>query len=208
MILSPPPQPGIQSTGPGLRSKASRKSTILLLAVIAVLVLASVFVYHPFAARRATSSLPICVGSSPCILGMENLGPYHPATGVFEIEIAIYPTEGLPTGVFGLEVRNSTSGMVPSGIHPSSCVASSGGSFTAFTVANCGAPTGNWYAVLVFENTTIAAVFDSEGWSGAEVTVTTLMEIYVISGTSYYGIGDTLITWPTGSGSIAGTVSL
>jgi hypothetical protein len=202
-----PAQPGIHPTGSWLRPRANRKSIIFILAIIVVLVIATVFVFRLLAVNSSTASLPYCTGFA-CSLAMHNLGQSQPAPGVFEIEITVNPTEGLPTGVFGLEIRNSTDGVVPPGIHPLSCTASSGGSFTAFTVGYCGAPTGSWYAVLVFDNTTVATVFDTGGWSGAEVTLTTLMEIYVISGTSYHGVGDSLIAQGTGSSSISGSVVL
>jgi hypothetical protein len=148
----------------------------------------------------------------PYELDMDVVGSSHPAPGVYDVELEIVPTRGMTTGIFALDILNSsqTSDLrIPPGTAPATCAAPSGGTVTAFTPTNCGPPIGSWYAVLVSGNTTVASVFDSSvRWSGATVTLNDSLEIYVVSDSSYGNAGYTIAAYGTDSHSVAGSAFL
>ncbi len=122
---------------------------------------------------------------------MEAVKATHPAAGVYFVEVGIAPEAGLFTQMFVLALRNGTTGPVPTGWAPGSCVGPSGSSFVDFTVQDCGAPSsGSWYAVLVLPNGTIASVYSGSSgyqWSGLLIWLSNQMDIYIISNASQVG---------------------
>jgi hypothetical protein len=150
-----------------------------------------------------------CSGCSPYALGLENLGSSNPAPGVYYIALDVFPSSGLTTGLFGLWLTNSTTGLLETGDAPASCAPPSGGAYTPFNSSNCGTPTGNWYAVLVFTNGTVANVFSGTGaWVGGTVSLANYMQIDVVSGTNYTQSEDLLIVFGTGEWSVSGRAFL
>jgi hypothetical protein len=111
--------------------------------------------------------------------------------------------------MFGLELTNSSTGALETGDAPASCAPPSGAAYTAFTASGCGAPTGNWYAVLVFTNGTVANVFSGTGgWVGAAVSLANYMHIDVVSGANYTGSGDLLVAYGASGWSVSGRAFL
>ncbi len=146
----------------------------------------------------------------PYELGMTPIRSSAPSPGVYYEDLGVFPTSGLTTGMFGLRILNSSGVLIAPGTAPGSCAAPSGGTLTAFTWRNCGAPTGNWYCVLVFENTTIQGVFDRSGhWSGPAAPLeNTVTQIFIVSGVGYAGIGYTIATYDTDAVSVSGSTLL
>jgi len=180
------------------------KPWVVVLVAGVVLVSASVSIFV-----LLTSHLNFGIGGTPYALGMLEVGSTHPVSGVFDIQLALSPTPGLTTEFVGLRITNTTSGPVAPGAGPATCTAPAGGPFTAFTPTNCGTPTGNWYAVLVFQNNTIASVFDNSGrWSGATVALNSTMSIYIVTGTQYSRGEDTLNAYGITSTPVTGVASL
>jgi hypothetical protein len=185
-------------------------SPLKLIGAIVVVVLIGVASLFGLAFYLTSSLvLPSCA-CVPYELGMVPNGTSNPAAGLYYEALEVSPTSGLTTGMFGLAIVRSTGSGISSGVAPNSCAPPVGGTLTPFTLKNCGAPSGNWYAVLVFENTTIQGVFDSRGhWSGP----TALLErssdqIYVISDASYAGIETTIFAYSTDGASVSGACSL
>jgi hypothetical protein len=150
-----------------------------------------------------------CAGCSPYSLGLENLGSSNPAHGLYYVDLDVFPSSGLTTGIFGLRLTNSTTGPLELGDAPASCAPPSGSDYTAFTASNCGAPTGIWYAVLVYTNGTVANVFSGTGaWVGAAVSLANYMHIDVVSAANYTQSGDLLDAYGTSEWSVSGQVFL
>lgn len=155
-------------------------------------------------------SRPTMTGTySPWFLGLRNAGSFQPASGVYFLKIGVIPEGGLTTQIFGLKISSNSSGDVGVGSAPASCQSPRGSSFTPLTAGNCGAPTGNWYAVLTFSNSTIANVFAAGvGWSGPNLELSSSMAIYVVTAANYTGVGDELTTYGVGGQTVVGGVWL
>jgi len=141
------------------------------------------------------------------LLLMSSPSGSSPAAGVSWESIVIDPTSGLTTGIFGLNLTAVGGGAITIGTAPvTTCKAGA-----TFSAANCGAPaSGNWYSVLVYgTNDTVANVLSGSSWTGAAVTLNSAMELYLVSGaTSYYGTGDVLAAYPTGSSIVSGSIAV
>ncbi len=145
--------------------------------------------------------------STPYSLQMSNEGQSTPAAGTDFITLAINPTSGLTTGLFGLKVTNVLNLGVAAGVVTATCV-----TYATFTAAHCAAPAANtWYAVLVFSNSTVASAWGSTStWSGGTVALNAGMSLVVVtpSGTSLSGIGDSMDAYGTSGSSVSGSVTL
>lgn len=180
------PSPRSESVNPTWRG--GRPGLVL---VVVLLFIGSTVAAYEIGVLEGTPATRTCTGCGPWDLGMDPVNATHPAAGVYYVEVGIYPEAGLLTQMFVLNLRNSTTGPVPTGAAPASCAGPSGSSFVGFTVQNCGAPaTGNWYAVLVFPNATVASVYSASSgysWSGLIIWLSSQMEIYVISSVDQVG---------------------
>lgn len=136
------------------------------------------------------------------VLGMSAPTESNPASGVYYAAIALAPSAGLTTGMFGLDLLTASDVAIPGSSADVSCKV--GASLSPTT---CGAPpSGGWYAVLYsLASDTIANVYASGAWAGAPVTVTGAMGLIVVSSTSYAGTADTLQAFATGSATVSGT---
>src|SRR5208282_6898044 len=76
--------------------------------------------------------------STPYSLQMSNQGQSTPAAGTYWITLAINPTSGLTTGLFGLKVTNVVNIGIAAGTPTATCI-----TYAAFTVAKCAAPAAN-----------------------------------------------------------------
>ncbi len=155
---------------------------------------------------RVTLGISCGSGSSPYALGMANLGETVPAASTYWVTLALSPTSGLKTGLFGLTITDASSTSVPSAAPPSSCAVGA-----VFSVSHCAAAVADssaWYAVLVYGNGTVANVYGSGSWTGLSVAVTGADTLVVVSGASLSGIGDVLAAFATGSASVSGSVDL
>jgi flagellin-like protein len=145
--------------------------------------------------------------SSPYSLQMSNKGQSTPVAGTDYITLAVNPTSGLTTGLFGLKITNVVHTGITAGTVTAACV-----QYAALTGANCAAPAANtWYAVLVFSNSTVASAWGSTStWSGGTVALNAGMTLVIVtsSTTSFSGIGDTLSAFGTSSSSVSGSVTL
>ncbi len=153
---------------------------------------------------RATATVNCSAPSY--LLGMSEVGAAEPAADTYWVELALTPTSGLTTGVFGLEVTSASSTTVPGSTPSSSCTVGA-----VFEVSHCAAAVDDsdeWYGALVYANGTIANVFGSGGWTGPTVTVTGEDTVFIVSGADLDGIGDVLSAFATGSASVSGSVTL
>jgi hypothetical protein len=185
-------------------------SPLKLLGVIVVVILVGVSSFLGLAFYLASSLTLSSCGCIPYSLGMVSEGSSNPTPGLYYEPIEISPTSGLTTGMFGLKVFTAAGSPITLGAAPTSCAPPAGGTLTAFTVKNCGSSTGNWYAVLVFENTTVQGVFDDRGhWSSPTAPLERFSDqIYIVSGTSYAGVEYTLSAYSVGGGSVSGSCLL
>jgi len=141
---------------------------------------------------------------------MEPNGTENPSTGLFYEALALSPTLGLTTGMFGLMLFNASGGEVAVATVPPGCVGPDGGVLTSFGPTECGATSEGWYAVLVYPNMTVESNFGSSGhWSGTPVALELgASQIYVVSSVSYAHTGATLRAYSIGRVSVAGSVYL
>jgi len=145
----------------------------------------------------------------PYTLGMEAGATSNPASGLFYEALVIAPTSGLTTGLFGLIIINDSGDRIGPGSVPSKCAAPADGSLTSFTPGNCSAPVSDWYAVLVFENTTIqSALGSTEHWSATAPLERGTAQIYIVSKASFAGIGWSIAAYSTWGASVSGVAEL
>lgn len=201
---------GANGTGP--RKGPTRRplaAPFFALLVATVVLGASAAFVGGEAAGRQSPGCWVCL--TTWSLAPRALGITNPAVGVYEVEIAIDPEFGLTTAYFELEVHNASGGNVLAGRGPSSCVPSSGSGATSFTLANCGAPIGNWYAVLVFHNGTVGSVYngpDSWRWTSPTVWLSSSMKIYLVSDSDFGSAGYELYALPSGLIPVDGSCTL
>jgi len=173
-------------------------ATILLVAITVVL---AAVLYVLIAGLTHTGA------STPYSLGMSTPTPSNPAAGVYYETIAVSPTSGLTTGLFGLALKSSSGASIAAGTASSTttCKATA-----AYSTADCGAPaSGTWYAVLYWQgNATIANVYSGGAWTGGTVGVTSALYLTVISGASLVGTQDTVNAVSLGSSSVSGSSGL
>jgi hypothetical protein len=189
------------TTRPSRLRKPSRQVMVILIVLVVG--------YATFFAVAFEFAIPgpaVAYTRPPYSIQMVEVGASHPNTDLYYIDIAVNPTVGLATAVFGLRITNISGSVITPGIAPPSCAAPYGGTLSAFNPENCGTPDGNWYAVLVFENTTVSSVFDVSGrWSGASASVDQgSSEINIVSNANYTDKGYYLSATPVGPDYITG----
>lgn len=142
-------------------------------------------------------------GSKTYALGMSVVASSGSGS-TWDIDLALAPTSGLTTGLFGLVLRNATSENVPlaSAVGGAGCTVGA-----SFTGTSCTGVSGDWYAVLVNDLDEIAATYTLTGWSGT-ITLNAGYSLFVVTATSVDGIGDTLTAFATGSSDVSGSVAL
>jgi YVTN family beta-propeller protein len=125
------------------------------------------------------------------------------------VYLALSPTGGLSTGMFGLEVL-SGSEMVQPTVDPAPAGCSAGGA-----LSECVSDGAGWYGVLVAANGTISAVYGgaTAGWGGfypgvTSIALTGAYTLVVVSNSLYDGNGYRLNAYSTGVASVSGTVEL
>ncbi len=182
----------------GKRGVAPIIATILLVAITVVLA-AVLYVLISGLTGGGTST--------PYSLQMSNQGQSSPAAGTYFITLAINPTSGLTTGLFGLKITNVVNIGITAGTPTATCI-----TYAAFTVAKCAAPAATtWYAVLVFANSTVASAWGATStWSGGTVALNAGMSLVIVtpSAATFSGIGDTLGAYGTSGSSVSGSVAL
>ena len=172
------------STGEGApipgHPRSGRAGSLAPLAI--GLVVAVAMVGAPTLAARWAPAPTTCV-CGPWNLGIVYVSVSEPAAGLFEYRLGIYPVEGLTTEMVGFRLTNVSNGSIAlAGIAPSTCLPPSGPTWTTFTPANCGRPTGLWYLALVEANDTVANVFNRpDTWTGPTVELLTTMDLYLIT---------------------------
>ncbi len=93
--------------------------------------------------------------SSPYSLQMTNDGQTVPAAGTYFITLALNPTAGLTTGLFGLKITNVSSATVAGAAVPTT-TCKLYATFGSTACPKATAASTAWYVVLVAENGTVA----------------------------------------------------
>lgn len=206
-----PPRSGDSLTDPGGRQTGRRIWPLRIVGIVAiVLLLAMASVLTVFLYEISVDVQPHCPCDVPFTLGMLAGNSSNPSPGLYFEAVKINPTTGLTTNLFGLRVVTPDASMLKVGVAPATCAAPDSGALTAFTPKNCGASAGVWYAVLVFENTTIQSTYDSSGhWTGSAAPLErSTAEIYLVSDEKIAGSGDTISAFGTGPAAVSGVAVL
>jgi len=167
-------------------------ATILLVAITVVL---AAVLYVLIAGLTHTGA------STPYTIGMSAPSPTNPAAGVYWNSITVSPQSGVTTGMFGLALASQSNLPIAVGTAPTTTCKST----AAFTSANCGAPTGTWYAVLYGTvNNTVVNVWSGGSWTAGTIALTNAQTLVVVSGASLTGTLDVLSVFSTGSSTVSG----
>jgi hypothetical protein len=151
---------------------------------------------------------PVAVGFAPgpYELGMEVVSTSG-SRSTYQEFLALSPTAGLGTAMFGIVVRNSGGTDLVVEDPPTACAP-----YTTALSSNCTGVTGGWYAVLQGANGSVIATYGSGGWAyGSGVTSITLNggdSLAVVTAVEYAGLGYSLTVFATGASSVSGSVDL
>jgi len=124
--------------------------------------------------------------------------------------MALNPTTGLTTSMFGLKVTQlggTTLTVLPTASLPAGCV------FTAApTPAICTGVTGDWYGLIVSGTTGLpVAMYTAGGWSyasGSTLALSNGYTLYVVSYVNLAGSGAVIGAFSTGTSSVSGQGNL
>ena len=130
------------------------------------------------------------------------------SAGDYEVSLALSPTAGLTTSLFGLTVTNVTTlATEATATVPVGCAYGA-------EVSSCTAGTG-WYAVLVSDVGTVLATYGNATpvWGNLDPTTTNVtlnsgMTLLIVSNVQYAGQGYELTADATGADEVSGAVSL
>jgi hypothetical protein len=139
-------------------------------------------------------------------LAMVPEGQSAPGAGTYYVTLAIDPTSGLTTSLFGMAITNATDVGISAGAVPSSCDL-----YATLSFANCAKATAAsqaWYVVLVATNNTIANAYGSAGWTSPSIALNAGLTMVVITGATVSGIGCTLEAYGTGPSLVSGSTVL
>ena len=120
-------------------------------------------------------------------------------------DLALASSMGLTTKMFGLKVTNVTGVLQPLATVPAACTYGA-------VVSACVNGTG-WYAALLNDTGKVIGTYGSLGWgdlapSTTNVTLTSGMELVIVSNLPYAGGGYTLSAVSTGAAEVTGSTTL
>lgn len=173
--------------------------------IIATILLVAITVVLAAVLYVLVSGLTKTGAQTPYELGMSESSASGSGT-TWTIIMSLSPTSGLTSGLVGLKITNVGGTSQPTAAVPAACKA-----YVAPTV--CATVSGGWYAVLVGSNGTVFAAYGSSQWVGYGSGITTValnsgMQLWILTQSSYSGIGDTIVAFGAGSASVSGSQSL
>lgn len=155
---------------------------------------------------NCTALSSITTTSKSYSLGMVSVSSTGAAGDWYEY-LALAPTAGLTTAMFGMQVKTSGGTTLPLATVPTACA------YGAESTA-CKAGTG-WYAVLVSDTGLVLGTYGnaSAEWGNLapatdSVSLNSGMTLEIVSNVQYAGEGYTLSVYATGSSSVSGSVGL
>jgi flagellin-like protein len=179
----------------GKRGVSPIIATILLVAITVVLA-AVLYVL--------VSGLTRTGASTPYQLAMSETNSGGSGT-TYTVTLALSPSAGLATGIFGLKIAQSGGATVPLSAPATNCKA---WSTTPATVCT-GVTAGDWYGVLIASNGTLAATYGSAGWTYYAGTTTITLNggytLWVVTTSAIAGSGDVISAFGTGTSSVSGS---
>jgi hypothetical protein len=128
------------------------------------------------------------------------------AAGNFYDELALAPSSGLNTSLFGLAILSASDIVQPVGTPSAGCVYGA-------TLAACSNSTGGWYGVILNSTDKVVATYGAFGWgdlapASTSLSITAALTLVVVSGTQLAGNGYTIEAYPTGSVLVTGSALL
>ena len=183
----------------------SRRSKRAVSPIIATILLVAITVVLAAVLYVLVSGLTKTGASTPYELGMSELSASGSGTA-YTIVLALSPTAGLGTALFGLKIIASGGASQTVVAPPAACKA-----YAAPTT--CATVAGGWYAVLVGTNGTTFGAFGSSGWTGyasgtTTVTLNSGFQLWILTQSSYAGVGNVISAYGTGSSSVSGSQNL
>ena len=182
-------------------------ATILLVAI--TVVLAAVLYVLVSGLTRTGASTPYSLGMTAQPGGATGSGANWFDT------LALSPSSGLTTSMFGLSITSPSSSIVAlaSAAGGSGCTP---GSAYATGSTGCNGPTAGWYGVLLTSGNVIAATYLTSGGAGAwayasgttTIAVSSSYTLVVISAAQLAGNDYTITAYSTGSSSVSGSGTL
>lgn len=208
----PPPGPYFPLPPPAPRPRKRWSTATIVIVVVVAVVVATVI--PGVVLFYLVSGLSTQGASTLYVLGMTvttTTGPTGTPASYY-VNLSLAPTQGLQTGLFGLEVVNSSDVLEPTVAGSSGCV-----NGATSPTASCVAPGAGWYAVLVGSSGAVSATYSKEG-SGAAwtnlptgssvVTVTGADRLIVVSSVKYASTEYTLEAFGLSSTPVAGSTAL
>ncbi len=173
-------------------------ATILLVAITVVL---AAVLYVLVSGLTKTST------STPYELGMSETSATGSGTA-YQIVLSLSPTTGLTTSIFGLTITSASGASLPTIAVPAACKAGAAPS-ACTTVA------GGWYVALVGSGGTVAATYGNATavWGNYATGTTTVAlnggySLYILTQTSYSGVGYAIAAFGTSTSSVSGSAAL
>ena len=135
-------------------------------------------------------------------LAMEEVSSSGNGTS-FQTVLALAPTAGLTTAMFGMKIGQPSGAIIPPEPVPSTC--------SAGALPNtCVAVSGGWYALLTSGFGTVVAAYGSSGWTDytagtSSVALNGADSLWILTTNPIAGSGDTLSVFGVGTASVSGS---
>ncbi len=185
----------------GRRSKRAVSPIIATILLVAITVVLAAVLYVLVSGLTKTST------STPYELGMSETGSTGSGTN-YQIILALSPTTGLTTSIFGLKITGPSGTVLTTVTVPAACK-------SGVAPSTCTTVAGGWYAILVSTGGTVSATYGNASavWGNYATGVTTIAlnggyQLWILTQSSYSGVGNVISAFGTSTSSVSGQANL